>query len=82
MNKIKLMIPEIPEFKGEESVQRMEKAFEDVVMEMVCARDKRGLPILVNADQLIESFNNHIKVIRDNMNNDIGDPCTLVPRGY
>ena len=82
MNKIKLMIPEVPEFKGEESLKRWERSMEDIIIEMTLATDKRGLPILFNADKLIESFNDHVNVIRENMNNDIGDPCALIPRGY
>jgi hypothetical protein len=82
MDNIKLMIPELPEFKGEDSVKRWERAMEDIIIEMTLATDKRGLPILFNANDLISSFNDHTKVIRNSMNNDIGDGCTLVPRGY
>jgi hypothetical protein len=81
--KIRLgLLPALPVFKGEETVRRWEKTLEDVILEMSQARDKRDLLILYDVDELIGSFNASIKTIRDNMNNDIGDPCTLIPRGY
>ena len=67
------------DFKGEETVAEWESEIEEMIIQMICATDKRGVVIIVNAAPLIEGFRIVAKQIRDNMNNDIGDPCTLMP---
>lgn len=76
------LVMSVVEFKGEESIQEWEAEIEEVVIQMMCATDKRGLLIVENPQPLIDEFNALIKLVRDNMNNDAGDSCTFIPRGY
>ena len=67
------------EFKGEESISEWQAEIEEICIQMFCATDKQGLPILVDANPMIKGFSDACHQIRSSMNNDKGSGALLLP---
>ena len=70
--------PTVPEFKGEETVRGWEKTIENIAVEILASRDKRGILIYSNAMYMVEEFKILAANVRAGMNVTKG-PVWLIP---